>query len=333
MLKFYLAVSVCSLVVFADAALGVTIPTVLVGDAGNADDAEGYGGVAYEYRMSTYEVTNTQYVEFLNAKASTDLIGLWNSRMASSPYGGITRTGLVGAFTYATRSNMGDKPVVFVSRTDAMRFANWMHNGQGSAGMEDGAYTMVADRWAITRNAGAGWFLPSFDEWYKAACYQPASSGGDVDSYWLYATRSNDAPVGATAIPPVFQIANPGANVANYANSVGFMTPVGGAGDLSRSYYGTSDQAGNAWEIVEDIYFQGLFPTNKTMRTGGHFGSEVFQLANPSQYSIEEGFAAEGQTGFRLAAKATIPEPSTIALAAFGLIALAGVAVRRARSI
>ncbi len=56
-------------------ALAVTIPTVPVGNAGNAKDpgtGNDYGAVSYEYRMGTTEVTNAQYAEFLNAKAASD---------------------------------------------------------------------------------------------------------------------------------------------------------------------------------------------------------------------------------------------------------------------
>jgi hypothetical protein len=53
----------------------VTIPTVPVGNAGNANDpltGNLYGGVGYDYRIGTTEVTNDQYIEFLNAKAASD---------------------------------------------------------------------------------------------------------------------------------------------------------------------------------------------------------------------------------------------------------------------
>ena len=56
----------------------VTVETVAVGNPGNAGELCGktlggigpdaiVGGVAYEFRIGKYEVTNAQYVEFLNA--------------------------------------------------------------------------------------------------------------------------------------------------------------------------------------------------------------------------------------------------------------------------
>ena len=44
---------------------------------------------------------------------------------------------------------------------------------------------------AITRNAGATYFIPSENEWYKAAYYK---GGGTNAGYWLYPTKSNTAP-------------------------------------------------------------------------------------------------------------------------------------------
>ena len=47
----------------------VTFDWATVGNPGNADDIHGagYGGVDYAYNISKHEVTNGQYVEFLNA--------------------------------------------------------------------------------------------------------------------------------------------------------------------------------------------------------------------------------------------------------------------------
>ena len=89
------------------------------------------------------------------------------------------------AIAYTAKPNMGDKPVNFVSWYDAIRFANWLNNGQGDGDTETGAYTLLggtptpSNGSSITRNPGATWFLPSEDEWYKAAYYQPAAQGGD----------------------------------------------------------------------------------------------------------------------------------------------------------
>ena len=105
----------------------------------NAADDTSYGAVNYAYNIGTYEVTNSQYAEFLNAKAASDPFGLYSESMGTA--GGISRSGSSGSYTYgATSPNM---PVNFVSFFDAVRFANWMNNGQGSSNTETGSYTLL----------------------------------------------------------------------------------------------------------------------------------------------------------------------------------------------
>ena len=306
-------------------AFGVTIPTVLVGDAGNAADSTGFGAVAYEYRIGTTEVTNSQYVEFLNAKATANnLLGLFNPNMASSVYGGILQSGPFGSHTYSVKSGMGNKPVNFVCFMDAARFANWLSNGQGNGSTETGAYTIIANSPLVTRNAGALWFVPSRDEWIKAGYYQPANSGGDVDDYWLYPTRSNDAPIEASVADPSFDIANPGFNVVNYNNNIQFLTSAGTAGPLSTSYYGTYDQGGNVAE-----YTDSLAPPNPGDRytSNSSFGAGADYMWTTKLVARGSLASEEARSlGFRVA---TIPEPSTIALAAIGFLGLATIAQRR----
>src|SRR5688572_21011686 len=86
-----------ALLLLALPAAAVTIDWVAVGDPGNAPDTEvmndettGYGDVAYAYWISQYEITNTQYAEFLNAVAATDTHGLYDTDMG---FEGISRTG------------------------------------------------------------------------------------------------------------------------------------------------------------------------------------------------------------------------------------------------
>ena len=310
----------CACILLAPlAASAVTIPTVPVGNTGNANDpatGSDYGGVSYDYRIGTTEVTNAQYAAFLNSKAGTDPRSLYAPIMGSDPRGGITRAGSSGSYTYTAKANMADKPVNFVGWYDAIRFANWLHNGQGTGDTETGAYTLEGGGPNITRNPGAIWFLPSENEWYKAAYHQPAAQGGDNDNYWLYATASNTQPTVATA-NAVGDISNPGANVANYLSGAdwnsqdGNVTTVGSAGPLSKSFYGTVDQTGNVWEWNEALFsgsFRGL--------RGGSLGSLVGAVPSSNRDS-NDPMTQVYTVGFRVA---TVPEPSTYALAAIGVI-------------
>jgi len=189
----------------------VTFDWATVGNPGNADDIHGpgHGSVDYTYRISKTEVTNAQYVDFLNAVADTDTNELYNASMGSDTVGGITRSGSSGSYTYAVKADSigngpggvdGDdytyanKPVVYVSFFDAMRFTNWLENGQptgaqGSGTTEDGVYTIGSGVNEV-RNPSAIYFIPSVDEWYKAAYYDPNSGG----VYYNYPTSTDTLP-------------------------------------------------------------------------------------------------------------------------------------------
>ena len=168
-----------------------------VGDAGNASHPTlGYGGVSYAFKMGRYAVTNEQYCAFLNAVAATDTNGLYDTRMGSEATGGISRSGSSGSYTYAVKSQMGQKPVNFVRWHDAARYCNWLHNGkpsgaQGNSTTDDGAYTITSTSVVTLANAGAQYRLPTESEWIKAGRYK---GGGTNAGYWTFATQSDTYP-------------------------------------------------------------------------------------------------------------------------------------------
>lgn len=306
----------------------ITIKTVLVGNAGNPSDPsdasaapgiQSYGSVPYVFRIGTYEVTNAEYAAFLNAKAISDPLGLYSVQMGSDARGGIARSGVSGSFTYAAKVNMGNKPVNFMQWYDAIRFINWLNNGQGNGDTETGAYTLGAldtrpnyepgiplDPASITRNAGAVWFLPNLNEWYKAAYYQPADQGGDSDNYWMYPTASNSAPIKATATS-VGDISNAGPNVANYGlradwnEQDGNLTTVGSAGPLSESFYGTSDQGGNVQEWFEDSFTPAMSSFVWRGVRGGYWNNANEGSLAFSSLSFTYPESKDVKTGFRVA--------------------------------
>jgi sulfatase modifying factor 1 len=280
------------------AAAQVTIPTVPVGDPGNAPDYTGFGSVAYTYNIGKYEVTAGQYTAFLNAVAATDTNNLYNPAQAGSTSGsGITRSGSSGNYAYSVNSAFVNRPVNYVSFWDATRFANWLHNGQptgaqDNATTEDGAYSLTPDGIisnTITRNAGARWAVTSENEWYKAAYYKSGSANA---GYWDYPTGS-DTPPGrdlADAMGNNANFAGPGA----YPIDAPYFTTRVGEFQNSASPYGTFDQGGNYAEWNESIVAR-----NDRVCRGGDLVQSYGQLRAISKTS-RASTAESSLRGFRV---------------------------------
>lgn len=281
------------------AGASASIPTVPIGSPGNAPDPASlglnWGTVDYTYNIGRTEVTNAQYVAFLNAVASTDAHNLYNPNMA------ITRSGSAGSYSYQPLAGRGDHPVNYVSFWDAARFANWLHNGQGNADTETGAYTLGGvtnpSNFSVTRNAGWQWAVASQNEWYKAAFFQPAALGGDTDNYWEYPISSN---------------LRPEPSQANILGS-GFNTTTS-VGSYAANFAGVFDMAGNVREWNDTFGGSG-----RTIRGGGFFNFPAGTGSSLLDFSDDPAFESF-ELGFRVV---QVPGPSSVALLAIGTLAAA----------
>jgi formylglycine-generating enzyme required for sulfatase activity len=268
--------------------------------------------VSYVYKISKYDVTVGQYTQFLNAVAADDAYGLYSTSMADPNIAGIARSGSAGSYTYSVIGSP-NVPVTYVSWGDAARFANWIQNGQptgaqGASTTERGAYkldgaTSAADLLAVKRESDATVFLPSEDEWYKAAYYDPTN-----DSYYKYGF-SSDGP--ALSMPP-----GSTPNSANYVSLVTgyaltgslvldpqqiYLTDVG-AYTNSASPYGAYDMTGN------------VLQWNESTTRGGSWRGTVGGADSSYRAATVRSFELYS-IGFRLAAA---PEPSTLTLFTLG---------------
>ena len=305
-------------------ASAVDIDWVTIGDPGNACDPQPippdgcFGSVDYTYRMAKYEVTNAQYVEFLNAVAASDPNGLYQPGMTSGDRGlpgTIVRSGSDGSFTYTAIPDRQNKPVGFVTFPSAMRFANWIHNGQPTGAQhatttEDGAYTITTEGIAqntITRNPGANFFIPTEDEWFKAAYYDAVST-----TYFDYATGFDD-PVVCTTPGSTPNTANCGVTLSDLFYGRRDLADVGSyTGSASPS--GTFDQVGNMGEWNETILLS-RFRVQRGASWG--WGAELHRA--DSRFAAE-ALRVDARLGLRLA---SVPEPGTSSLLLLGLLGLA----------
>jgi formylglycine-generating enzyme required for sulfatase activity len=302
------------LATFPAAALDLEL--VRVGHAGNPADDTGRGAVPYEYWIGRTEVTNEQYVEFLNAVANvTDPNGLYNASMEGN---GIVFPPAPMGFLrfYEVEPGFADLPVRFVSFWDAARFANWLHHGQpvglqGPTTTEDGAYTLTpqeVEANTVARNVSALYLLPTENEWYKAAYYVPALAG-----YHDYPAGS-DAEITCSAPTPA-------ANRANCQGAAGGIVEVGSYPG-SPSSFGTFDQGGNLREWVERISGAARYAR------GGYWESDPSELASTGFTGYDASFELT-TVGFRIVS--TVPESGAALVGAASAVTLAFLDRRRAR--
>jgi formylglycine-generating enzyme required for sulfatase activity len=184
---------------------------------------------------------------------------------------------------------------------------------------------------SAVRNIGSQVWIPSANEWYKAAYYDPSGR------YWAYAMQS-DAPPGNTigGQGPQANHSNStvSASLREYNTSTGNgqynrLTDVG-AFVSSVSPYGTFDQSGNVSEATEEFstVWLGFTPNATRVARGGDYGDPSGSLASISKADMRIE-VTDSHTGFRLAAVA-VPEPSTLVMGAVG-IACGGFSMWRRR--
>jgi formylglycine-generating enzyme required for sulfatase activity len=355
----------------------VTFDWALIGNPGNASDTlsmtkpngsspgdgtSGYGSVGYTYSIATRNVTNSQYVEFLNKVDPSGTNGLlFINNMTDMQIGGVSYPAYTGGINknpaaaagsrYSVKSGQENLPVVQINWSRAARFVNWMANGQGAGGTESGVYDMSVfngNSFATPppRAVGAQIFLPSENEWYKAAYYDPSLNGG-AGGYWQYGTRSNTAPA-SVAPPGTSNSANIGAGTsggsggaaagtyattgASFNKDLIYLTDVG-AYTSALSAYGLSDLDGLIYNWTEATRANPSFPNQMLPIYRG--GAWAFNELNSGAAFRAAGNGAgvnNGQYqywGIRVATVAAVPEPGAYALACTGVICSCWVLWRR----
>ncbi|MFM1903552.1 MAG: hypothetical protein RLZZ440_1452, partial [Planctomycetota bacterium] len=338
----------------SSAVAAVSFDWALVGNPGNAADTllmdkgpaadytTGYGSVGYEYQISKYDVTNSQYAAFLNVVDPTgaNSLNLWDKSMQEhviqdvgpqvATTGGISRDLTAAEGTrYTVKSGQEQFPAVWVRWSSAARFVNWLSNGQGAGGTEAGVYDMSVLTSGFStppaRAPGATIFLPSEDEFYKAAYYDPSLNGG-AGGYWQYGTQT-DSPPASSPPPGTAPAANIGVGNSGGGGTADTMALTGQPFDVTLSYltdvgaYATSTSAYGLYDADGLVY-------NWTDSTKAAYGYD-FPVIRGGNWRYGEGYdgaayrniysganvAGYASIGFRVAGLPTVPSDIVIDVA------------------
>ena len=272
------------------------------GDAGNlgswpAGSGYTFSGVNHgDYRMGKFEITNDQWDRF-KAEYGT---------VAGSPS---------SAYDYNPYFTGTNVPTNCVSWYEAAQFVNWLNTSSGKSAAYKFTGTQGTSNYTLEvwqpgdtgydvsnpyRNSNAYYFLPTEDEWVKAA-------------YWNGTNLQTWATVGDVA---------PTQSGWNFYDN-GYATDPYGPWDVGSGFEelnGTFDMMANLWEWMESPYYSGdyLSGSYRGYRGGScnHMGLNL-RSSSTRYYFYPD---VEGSLmGFRVA---SVPEPMSLLLLGLGGLSL-----------
>ena len=279
---------------------------VTIGNPGNAPDTTGApnpaGSVGYTYQMGKFEVSRDMITKYNSSFGNNNSLAITLADM--SPYG----------------ANGINKPATGVSWNEAARCVNWLNTSTGNqaaykfttGGVNDdialwtASDTLDYDASNPYRSKRATYVLPSYNEWYKAAYYDPSNS-----TYYDYPTGSNTAPTNVASGTTTGTAVHGGQSGPADVTLAGGLSP-----------YSVMGLGGNVWEWEESSYDL-TNSSNSIFRgvRGGNWANDFLtddlssstrSVNNLPQYEFN-------YIGFRVASLASsaapVPEPSMMVMA------------------
>jgi formylglycine-generating enzyme required for sulfatase activity len=249
--------------------------------------------------MGTFEITNDQWSKFTAA------------------YGAVT--GSQGGYSNSSYFTGTNVPTDSVSWFEAAQFVNWLNTSTGNqpaykftGTAHTGDYTFAP--WASGdtgynasdpyRNTAAKYFLPSEDEWVKAAYWNGTA-------LQTFATKDNGLPAQGNGT------SGTGWNYCYATNPNGPWAVGSGSQELN----GTYDMMGNDLEWMESPWASGDYGagSSRGLRGGGWYSYTGNLASSGRDYYLDPTYESDYifPIGFRVA---SVPEPGSLAM-------LAGVAV------
>jgi len=269
--------------------------------SGATNPTSGYGIVNHDYRMGTYEITNDQWNKF-----KTNL--------------GVPVTGADGGYNNSSYYTCTSVPTDNVSWFEAAQFVNWLNTStnhqaaykfNGTQGTPDYTFATwsasdAADGTNLYRNKNAFYYLPTENEWVKAA-------------YWNDTALQTYATVG-----DVLPAQGNGTSWSgwNYWDNGHATNPAGpwNIGSGSEELKGTYDMMGNVFEWMESPWTSGDYnaSSSRGLRAGDWCSARDFCDLAASSHDYYDPSVEGSYLGFRVG---SVPEPDSTTLLVCSAIA------------
>jgi hypothetical protein len=307
---------------------------------------QGRGTVNYEYAIGRMEITTAQWTEFYNAaldRPVTDRLP-WVTR--PSVWGASATTpSNPGGSRWAVPNGNELRAVGGVTWRTAAMYCNWLHNGKASDrdAFLSGAYNvstfgvvgssgvLFSDQ--LTRSEGARYWIPSIDEWMKAAHYDPnkINSDGSTGGWWKYVhSRDDRAPIyGPAGFSRNGLLTEANAAWNTFTPQIDAFTIPLGAYSSMTSPWGLLDTSGATAEWTEEVFqLDDEIAPRERYAEGGAWRSG-------SQFNDDAGFRSvtawpdesEFLIGLRVA---TVPSPGCGGMVV--ALSISSLAIRRRRN-
>ncbi len=249
-----------------------------------------------DYRLGKIEITNGQWNKFKANIAPIPVTGSPSYAYDTDPY--------------FTGTNV---PTNYVSWCEAAQFVNWLNTSSGKPAAYKFSGTQGTSNYTLEvwqagdagynasnpfRNSNAHYFLPTEDEWVKAAYW----NGTNLQTY-------------ANASAADLISGSPDAAKWNY-HIVARNEPWA-VGSGIQELNGTFDMMGNVWEWMESPWVSGdyLCDSDRGIRGGCYFDYGDRNLSSSFRYSYDP-LMGNVSVGFRVA---SVPEPASAVLMLAGL--------------
>ena len=254
--------------------------------SGDTNPTSGYGQVTGDYRMGRLEISNDQFAKFA----------------ANNPY-----------FTDGT------VPANNVTWFEAAQFTNYLNTSTGN----QAAYKFTADVMGVWqdgedgydasnpfRNSNAKYFMPTEDEWVKAAYWNGMS-------LQRYATKSDESLTQGDGT------SGTGWNYYDFkCYDPGYATNPAGPWDVgsgSEELNGTFDMMGNVYEWMESNYSGDFNADSSRGVRAGSYDYDYFYLSSFIRGTYNPN-GEDHSLGFRVASN--VPEPCSLVLLGLGGLVL-----------